>query len=272
MGVDHYENFPVASWLMPAHLRRPIAVIYHFARSADDIADEGELSDAERLARLDEYKRNLGAISAGRPQSDPLFKALADVIRTHRLPVGLFEDLLSAFAQDVTHKRYATFAELLDYCRRSANPIGRLLLHLFDRTHPALLEHSDAICSALQLINFWQDVRIDIAKGRVYIPREDLIRFGVDEQAISRHEVTPSWRSLMAFEVGRARAMLRSGEPLTNALAGRIRLEIAMVVQGGLRILDKIDRIEGDVYRHRPVLAKWDWLLMLARALSPRKA
>ncbi len=267
VGVDHYENFPVASWLMPARLRRPIAVIYHFARSADDIADEGDASDAERLAGLDRYKCNLDAIAAGKAQSEPMFRALAGVIAEHRLPIGLFADLLSAFAQDVTHKRYDTFTELLDYCRRSANPIGRLLLHLFGANTPATLAQSDSICTALQLINFWQDVRIDIAKDRIYIPREDMGRFGIEESAITQAQITPEWRSLIAFEVERARAMLRSGQPLTRALSGRVRLEIAMVVQGGLRILEKIDRVGGDVYKHRPVLVKRDWLVMLARAL-----
>lgn len=267
MGVDHYENFPVASWLLPARLRRPVAIIYHFARSADDIADEGDATDAERLDGLDHYRRNLTAIGQGQAQTEPLFQALAQVIDRHRLPIALFEDLLSAFAQDVVRKRYDTFEELLDYCRRSANPIGRLLLHLFGTTTPRALACSDAICSALQLVNFWQDVRIDITKGRIYVPREDLDRFGVSDHDIAQHELSPAWRALMAFEVERARAMLRSGLPLVRMLRGRLRLEIAMVVQGGLRILEKIDRIEADVYHHRPVLAQWDWLVMLTRAL-----
>ncbi|MDE2585656.1 MAG: squalene synthase HpnC, partial [Betaproteobacteria bacterium] len=179
MPVDHYENFPVASLLLPAHLRRPVEVIYWFARSADDIADEGDASPAERLAALAAYNAELDRIDAGTTPETPLFQALAPIMAVHRLPIELFRDLLSAFAQDVTVKRYADYASLLDYCRRSADPVGRLLLHLFEVATPDNLRRSDAICTALQLINFWQDIAVDWQKGRVYLPQEDLVRFGV---------------------------------------------------------------------------------------------
>lgn len=164
MSVDHYENFPVASLLVPPHLRRPIAVIYHFARSADDLADEGTDPPAARLAALAAYRAELERIAAGTLPQLPLFADLAQVIRDHKLPLQLFHDLLDAFAQDVVKTRYANYTELLDYCRRSANPVGRLVLHLFGRTESARLQESDAICTALQLINFWQDVAIDWKK------------------------------------------------------------------------------------------------------------
>jgi squalene synthase HpnC len=239
MSVDHYENFPVASVLMPARLRRPVTVIYAYARSADDIADEGDAPAAERLAAT---------------------------IREWRLPLQPFRDLLDAFSQDVVKTRYADFADVIDYCRRSADPVGRLLLHLYGQATPENLRHSDAICSALQLINFWQDVAIDWRKDRVYLPQDDLARFNVSEAQIASGIVDDAWRTLMAFQVDRARAMLNSGAPLTRALPGRIGWELRMIVQGGLRILEKIDRVRGDVFRHRPVLGPLDWPLMLGRA------
>jgi squalene synthase HpnC len=271
MGVGHYENFPVASVVMPAHLRRPIAAIYHFARSADDIADEGDASAPQRLAQLAAYGRALDALARGETPLDPLFVALQRAIREHDLPIGLFHDLLSAFSQDVVKTRYATFAELLDYCRRSADPIGRLLLHLFGTTDAQSLSRSDAICSALQLINFWQDVAIDQRKQRIYLPQEDLERFGVGEAQIAAGDTSGAWSALMRFQVARARAMLESGAPLARQLRGRIGLELALVVQGGLRVLEKLDAVDGDVFKRRPVLRPWDWMLMLTRALAPHQ-
>jgi squalene synthase HpnC len=264
MGVDHYENFPVASLLLPAALRPPVQAIYQFARHADDIADEGDDEAATRLSKLAALGRQLDAIDAGAPNDWP---QLTQAVHQHRLPVSLLRDLLSAFSQDVEVTRYASYARLLDYCRRSANPIGRLLLCLFDRYTPALLEQSDAICSGLQLVNFWQDIAIDWAKGRVYLPQEELIRYGVDESQIAAGTVDGPWSELVGAQVARARAMLLSGAPLGPTLGGRIGWELRLVVQGGLRIAEKIDAVRGDVYRHRPVLGKADWAVMAARAL-----
>jgi len=280
LPVDHYENFPVASWLLPRPLRRPVEAIYGFARGADDVADEGYLPDSQRLAGLDAYLRALDAIEGGR-NPGAQFEAIEDAIREHRLPVNLLRDLIDAFKQDVVKKRYADFAELMDYSRRSANPIGRLLLHLFEQTGDRPLvprggtsglspvEQSDAICSSLQLINFWQDVAIDWEKGRVYIPLEDLARFGVEERAIAEAAADEKWASLMAFECERARKMLASGAPLGRTLPGRMGLEIRATVAGGAAILDKIDAVSGDVFLHRPTLGKLDWMRILARALLP---
>jgi len=267
MGVHHYENFPVASRLLPPQFRHPVALIYRFAREADDFADEGNAPDALRLERLEHFRRQLRNIERGAIPDSDWFTALAGVIHHHRLPVSLFYDLLSAFAQDVKRKRYASFPEVLDYCRRSANPVGRLLLHLFGHATPANLGHSDSICSALQLVNFWQDVGVDYAMGRIYLPRDEMERHGVSERHIAEQRCDDAWRALMRFQVERARAMLQAGAPLGRALPGRIGLEIRATVQGGLRILEKLERAGYDMFRNRPVL-KWnDWLLILARAL-----
>jgi squalene synthase HpnC len=267
LPVDHYENFPVASWLLPARLRPPIEAIYAFARGADDIADEGSAPDAERLAGLARYSAALDAIERGETPPQAPFDRLAREVRAHRLPIPLLRDLLDAFAQDVTRKRYADFDEVRDYCRRSANPVGRLLLHLFGMTDAESTRQSDAICTSLQLINFWQDVQPDWAKGRVYIPREDLVRFEVSEDDIARGSAGEKWSALMAFECSRARGLLESGSPLGRRLPGRMGWEIRATVAGGTRILDKIDAARGDVFRHRPVLRPLDWAVILLHSL-----
>ena len=268
MPVDHYENFPVASFLVPRAQRKPIEVIYRFARSADDIADEGEASDAARLAGLAAYQAELDRIAAGLRPTTPLFEEVAAIVAAHGLPLQLFRDLLDAFAQDVVKKRYADFPELLDYCRRSANPVGRLVLHLFGRSEPESLEQSDCICTALQLINFWQDVEVDWDKGRVYLPQEDLRRFGVDEAQIAAGACTGNLAALLEFQIERSRALLLRGAPLVRALPGRLGWEIRLTVQGGLRILERLAQVRGDAWRHRPTLGPRDWLVMAGRSLT----
>jgi squalene synthase HpnC len=268
MPVDHYENFPVASLLVPAKLRRPIEIIYRFARSADDIADEGDATADERLASLAAYQAELDSIAAGQTPQTPLFVDLVDIIRQHALPIQLFRDLLDAFAQDVVKKRYADYPELIDYCRRSANPVGRLVLHLFGRTEAEHLEQSDCICSALQLINFWQDVAIDWQKDRVYLPQSDLQRFRITEDMIADGRWSAQWAALLDFQTDRTRALMRRGAPLVHALPGRLGWEIRLTVQGGLRILERIRQVRGDVFRHRPKLATWDWAVLCGRSLT----
>ena len=265
MAVGHYENFPVASWLMPARLRPAVRAIYRFARTADDIADEGDAAPAERLAALDRLHSALTGIEAGR---DGEWPDLAAAIRAHALPLRPFRDLLSAFAQDVTVSRYAHYEALLDYCRRSANPIGRLLLALYRVDTAAALDNSDRICTGLQLANFWQDVAIDWDKGRVYIPQSELRAFAVAEAAIAAGEAGDRWAALMRAQTERARRLLLAGAPLSRMLPGRIGWELRLVVQGGLRILEEIDRHGGDVFRRRPRLRPGDWLTMSARALA----
>ena len=270
MPVDHYENFPVASLLLPRRLREPVEAIYAFARSADDIADEGDAPAVMRLARLNDYRRELLTIEQGRTPADPLFARLAGAIRVHRLPVQLFRDLLDAFQQDVGKTRYADFPELLDYCRRSANPVGRLVLALYRADSAENLVLSDHICTSLQLINFWQDVAIDWQKNRIYLPQDDLARHDVDEARIAKGRVDEAWRQLIAFQVQRSRAMMLSGAPLARRLPGRLGWELRLVVQGGLRILEKIEGVGYDVFRRRPALGKFDWLVLARRAVMSR--
>jgi len=263
MSVDHYENFPVASILLPKRLRKPVAAIYHFARAADDIADEGEASDQERLQQLDDFRNELTHIANHETPLSPLFQNLAAEIHQHALPIQPFHDLLDAFSQDVTKKRYANFDELLDYCSHSANPVGTLLLHLYDEATPVNIAYSDAICTALQLINLWQDIEKDYAIGRIYLPQDELAQFNVDETRIAQDIVNDAWRKLMKFQIDRARTLMISGKPLGSILTGRIGLEMRMIIAGGLRILDKLERAQYDMFRHRPVLKPFDWVIML---------
>ncbi len=266
MAVDHYENFPVASILLPKRLRKPVAAIYHFARAADDIADEGDLPDRQRLQQLDEFRAELTRISAHQTPLMPLFKNLALEIQQHALPLEPFHDLLDAFSQDVIKKRYTDFTDLLDYCRRSANPVGRLLLHLYDEATPQNIIYSDAICTSLQIINFWQDVAKDDAIGRIYLPLDELAQYGVTETQITQGTVDENWRALMRFQVDRARAMMLAGAPLGSILTGRIGLEMRMIIAGGLRILDKLEQAHFDMFHRRPVLRPWDWIIMLLKS------
>ncbi|KRD15293.1 squalene synthase HpnC [Acidovorax sp. Root267] len=272
--VTHYENFPVASLLCPPHLRQPIAAIYGFARTADDIADEGDAPAATRLADLAAYHADLMAIAQGQPPSPrwaSVFLPLESVLRGHQLPVPLLADLLSAFAQDVEKTRdaegYADRTELLDYCRRSANPVGRLLLHLYGVTDTQALEESDAICTALQLINFWQDLSVDIPRGRHYLPRADCAAHGACQAELLALQNTPENIRLVTDCAQWARASMQSGAPLVHRLPGRAGWELRLVVQGGLRILDKVDALRGGSLHTRPRLRGWDWCVMLGRAL-----
>lgn len=269
VSAPHYENFPVASLVVTRQLRPAILAIYRFARAADDLADEGDATPAERLAALDRYERALDAIATGTTPNEAPFPALAAAIARHRLPLAPFRDLLSAFRQDVTITRYASFAAVLDYCRRSANPVGRLLLTLYGTAGEASLRASDAICSALQLINFWQDIAADWRRGRVYLPQEDLARFDVTEAQIAAARCDEAWRALLAFETARARTMLESGRTLTRELPWRAGLELAGVLAGGHRILDAIDAAGGDVFRQRPQLAGVDWIAIAWQAIFP---
>jgi squalene synthase HpnC len=269
VSVAHYENFPVASILLPRRLRPAVIAIYRFARNADDFADEGDLTAPERLAALQRYAAAIDAIARQVRPPEPPFPGLADAIAHHQLPLTPFRDLLSAFAQDVTIHRYASYADLLDYCRRSANPVGRLLLHLYQAASPVNLLMSDAVCTALQLANFWQDIAADWARGRVYIPREDLERYAIVEQDIAAGRCSEGWQALMAFESARTRRLLESGRPLTRALPWRLGLELAGVLAGGHRILDGIDAARGDVFRHRPRIGGVEWLAVARDALFP---
>lgn len=268
MSVNHYENFPVASILLPKHLRPAVEAIYAFARSADDIADEGNAPREVRLEMLESYEAALNRIQSGLAAKSALFQSLDDVIRDYNLPLQPFRDLLSAFKQDVVTTRYPDFDTLLDYCRRSANPVGTLMLHLYGEVTEENLRDSDAICTALQLINFWQDVAVDWQKDRIYLPQEDMARLEVTEAQIDDALANDAWRKLMQFEVDRARVMMLSGAGLPLRLPGRIGWELRMVVQGGLRILERIEAANYDIFRKRPKLKFNDWCVIGWRALD----
>ena len=274
VSVGHYENFPVASKMVPARYRGAIVAIYRFARAADDIADEGDCEVPARLAALESCGAALDAIEHGDTPTQLADLALA--VRAHALPLAPFRDLLSAFTQDVTVKRYATFADLQDYCRRSASPIGRLVLAVYGvqaiAQSPANFAASDAICTALQLTNFWQDVAADYRRGRIYVPQEDLARFDVTESQIADGRADEKWRALLAFETARARALLEAGQPLTHVLPLRLALELKGIIAGGLRVLDRIDARKGDVFGAPLRLTAHDWVAVAFRALVPRRA
>lgn len=270
MARSHYENFPVASRILPRRMRTPIAVIYAFARTADDLADEGDLQPAERLVGLQSLNTMLDGIAAGTAQTSPLGHALADVIARHTLPLQLFRDLLDAFRQDVIKTRYENFGEVVDYCRRSANPIGRLLLHLHGDTDARHLAYSDAICSALQLINFYQDLHQDyLEHGRIYIPLDELRRFDVGEDRFRERRTDFALQRLMQFQYERAQRLLLSGAPLAKRLRGRFGFELRLIVLGGNRILQLLMRHPQDAFT-RPRLQPVDWLWMLWHALRKR--
>ena len=268
MGVSHYENFPVASVILPARLRAPVVALYRFCREADDIADEGDAAPEARQAALDARRDDLDRIERGEAPQLAHYAAVASLVRDHGLPVQPFRDLLSAFRQDTLKTRYANFDELMDYCRRSANPVGRLVLHLHGSAAPRNVALSDHICSSLQLVNFLQDVAMDWHKGRVYLPRDELARFEVTEADIGAAAAGPAWNRLMRFQADRARNLLLAGAPLAHAVGGRLGLELRLVVRGAERILEKILAADGDVFRHRPVLGALDWPLMAWRALA----
>lgn len=270
MSVGHYENFPVASILLPRRLRRPVAVIYRFARSADDIADEGEAAAEMRLAGLDDYRVELHRIASGQTPQTPLFADLGQVIRHHSLPMQPFHDLLDAFSQDVVKTRYAHFGEVMEYCKKSANPVGRLMLALYGESDARSVAYSDAICSSLQLINFLQDVAIDYQKDRIYLPQDEMAKYHVDEAQIARNDASGLWQPFMLAQIERTRKILQAGAPLGKVLKGRIGLELRMIIMGGATILEKLHKTRGDIYTQRPVLNSADWLNMFYRAVRAK--
>lgn len=276
LASAHYENFPVASIFLPKHLREPIALIYSFARQADDFADEGDLSIEQRLNLLKTFCDELDLLHAYIKPKTPFFDALGRMIKARKLPYAPFYALLDAFSQDVTKTRYANFKEVLDYCERSANPIGQLLLHLYERATPENIKLSDNICSALQIINFLQDIAIDFKKNdgkqRIYMCQDELVSYGITEQQIRnlvdyKVAVNENWQQFMTFNLVRANDLLNAGKPLGRILNGRIGFEMRMIIAGGERIIHKIGKVNGDVFKHRPELNYWDWLTIFLKAL-----
>ncbi|HYP66955.1 MAG TPA: squalene synthase HpnC [Thiobacillaceae bacterium] len=301
VSIGHYENFPVASLALPRRLRRPVRAIYTFARSADDLADEGGASPEARLQSLDAYRRELDAIAVAQSPRLDLFKNLSQVILEWKLPLEPFYDLLDAFSEDVVKSRYANFGEVMNYCRRSANPVGRLMLQLFGHAEPRNIAYSDGICSALQLINFLQDVGIDWKKARSYLPQDELARSGLNDAQLATLlespppssgsapapavlgkglggiplvalEASPErrWREFMLSQIGRARKILQAGAPLGLVLKGREGFELRMIIAGGDRILRKLHADPAVSLKRRPKLNAWDWTIMFFRALTKR--
>ncbi len=262
----HYENFPVASLFLPRKLRRPVAVIYAFARTADDFSDEGDLAPEDRLRRLRDYGEELEMALEGRRAKDPIPLATAEIIRHHELPGQLFHDLLIAFRMDVEKQRYADFSQVLEYCRYSANPVGRLMLHLVGQTSPENLARSDVICSSLQLINFLQDIQQDYLElGRIYLPEDEMKDFGVTEDHIRNRVTDHSMRELFRYQIHRARRMMEAGSPLGRALPGAMGFEVRMITAGGLRVLELLDTQEKDVFI-RPRLTLLDRFRLILQA------
>ncbi len=276
LACQHYENFPVASVFLPQYLRQPISLIYSFARQADDFADEGDLSIEQRLSLLNSFRDELDLLYAYIKPPSALFVALGEIIKTHNLPYQAFYDLLDAFSQDVIKTRYHDYDELLDYCKRSANPIGRLLLQLYGQANAANIQLSDRICSALQIINFLQDIAIDFKKNegkqRIYLSQEEMAGFGITERQIQDYVdglklVDTHWQQFMLFNLSRVNALLYAGKPLGRILPGRIGFEMRMIVAGGERIISKISAVNGDIFRHRPTLNYTDWIFVFFKAL-----
>jgi len=269
----HYENFPVASLLLPRHMRRHVAAVYAFARAADDFADEGNLPPAERLRLLDGWEQRLheaaGSTGAGLPprpgepaETQDLFLALGESIRSLSLPVPCFEALLRAFRQDVTVKRYRTWDDMMRYCQHSANPVGRLVLRIAGYDDPNLNAASDALCAALQLTNFWQDLKIDFDRGRLYLPEDERERHGAFERDLAAGDITPGWQHALATAVARTRLLFDEGRYVCDGVRGRLRYELRATWLGGTRILDHLERSRFDVIHRRPTLGPGDAILI----------
>jgi squalene synthase HpnC len=267
LAESHYENFPVASRLLPKRLRPHVAAVYTFARAADDFADEPGREGNERLRLLGDWRRRLHDRNARSPE----FLALHDTIERFQLPVQLFDDLLDAFVQDVTTTRYETWSEVLDYCRRSANPVGRLVLRLSGYREDHLDRASDAVCSALQLTNFWQDLAIDWSRGRLYVPAETWRHHNADPELLNGGVMTPQWARALGDCAVRTRALFDRGRPVCDGVGGRLRHELRATWLGGMRILDRLERSRFDVFSKRPALGAADAIVIACGTLLWRE-
>ena len=267
LPVDHYENFPIASIILPKHLRAPIETIYNFARSADDIADSRELPATFKQERLGFFREELQRIQSDHSPLTPLFSELALLIAQHNLPITLFFQLLDAFEQDLTIKRYENFAQLRLYCNRSANPVGRILLHLFGHAQDDNLQWSDSICTSLQIINFLQDITDDYEMGRIYLPQDEMDSFGVTEHHIKNKVFDLSWLNFMDFQINRARQYLDDGSTLYDKLPGRMGIEIKTIVKSGLQVTKKLSASRGNVFAKTHKINSLDFACILFQTI-----
>jgi len=270
LATEHYENFPVGSWIIPREKRRYVHAIYAFARKADDFADEKLYREEDRLTLLNDWETRLEDCIIGQP-SEPVFIALKETIRRFGIPVDLLRDLITAFKMDLVNKRHQKTSDLLAYCRYSANPVGRIVLHLFEYNDPELHRLSDFICTALQLTNFWQDIAIDLEKDRIYIPLEDMERFGYTVSELKSHLVNRAFKDLLASEIEFTRGLLKEGAPLCRRVGKGLSLELKAVWSGGLKILEKIEKNGYDVFNKRPVVTTFDKVKIISRALTMRQ-
>lgn len=266
LARSHYENFSVATWFLPSRLRQHFYNVYAYCRISDDLGDE--VGDPRQsLELLDQWESELNACYAGAPRH-PVFVALAETVRQCGIPKHEFSDLLVAFRQDQTVTRFATFADILNYCRYSANPVGHLVLYLCGYSDAKRQQLSDFTCTALQLANFWQDVAVDYGKGRVYLPLEDFARFGVTEDDIAQRRATPQFLEMMKFEVQRAREWFDQGVPLLEKVNRELAVDLELFSRGGQEILNAIERQRFDVLRRRPVISKPRKLWLVTRAAA----
>jgi len=266
LAKNHYENFPVGSRFIPSRYREAVHLVYAFARVADDIADEGSFSSEERIERLNAWE-SLLLRSVNGDAADEFFTELAAVIERFRIPIRLFSDLIVAFRQDVENPAYETFDEILGYCRNSANPIGRIMLAIFSSANEATEQLSDQICTALQLTNFLQDISVDTGRNRLYIAAEELRKFGIDRTDFSHQGKQDAFTLLMKFQVERIRHMFADGQPLTTLVHKDLKYELKLILNGGLRILEKIEQIGYDTRKIRPALTTVDAVRIALRAL-----
>ncbi|MBI5756535.1 MAG: squalene synthase HpnC [Nitrospirae bacterium] len=266
IASGHYENFPVGSWLIPREKKKYVHTIYAFARKADDFADEKVYREEERLQLLEDWENRLeGCIDGG--SKDPVFIALKETIEKFDIPVGLLKNLIVAFKMDTVNKRYKKMSDVLNYCDYSANPVGRIVLHLFEYKDPELHRLSDFICTALQLTNFWQDIAIDLEKDRIYLPLEDMERFGYTVDELKSHVINDTFRDLLAGKIRFTRGLFTQGLPLCTSVGKDLSLELRAVWSGGMKILEKIEKNGYDVFNRRPVITALDKVKIFSRAL-----
>lgn len=267
IALGHYENFPVGSWLIPKDKRKYVHAIYAFARTADDFADELRYSDDERVQLLTDWEKRLEECVTGAPRH-PVFISVKEAVEKFNIPEALLKDLITAFKMDTINKRYKAMSDVLNYCHYSANPVGRIVLYLFEYKDPELHRLSDFICTALQLTNFWQDIATDLEKDRIYLPLEDMERFGYTVSDLKSRTLNDTFRNLLSNKIEFTRDLFKKGQPLCSSVGKRLSFELRAVWSGGMKILDKIERNRYDIFNNRPVITTMDKIKIVSRVLT----